>query len=137
MKVLVTGGSGNIGRYVVQEMLQAGHSVFSVDIVPGSIDGAPTLLVDLTDAGQVYQAISQSAPEAVIHMGAWASDNRVPMSRTYNDNVSGTFNVLQACADLGVARIVSASIHQVYGTRKEAPLYVPIDEDHPLRPASI
>jgi nucleoside-diphosphate-sugar epimerase len=59
----------------------------------------------------------------------------VPDTRTYGDNVRGTFNVFQACADLDVRRVVSASSCQVYGTAKAPPLYVPIDEEHPLRPA--
>jgi len=134
MRVLVTGGSGRIGRYVLQEMVQAGHTVTSVDIAPGMVQGVPALLVDLTDAGQVYQALAQSKAEAVVHMGAWANDGHVPSTRTYGDNVRGTFNVFQACADLGIRRIVSASSHQVYGTAWKAPLYVPIDENHPLRP---
>jgi nucleoside-diphosphate-sugar epimerase len=135
MNVLVTGASGRIGRYAVREMFQAGHSVTGVDVVPGVVPGVPSLLVDLTDAGQVYGAIARSRADAVIHLGAWANDGRVPDTRTYGDNVCGTFNVFQACADLGVRRIVSASSHQVYGTALAPPLYVPIDEAHPLRPA--
>jgi nucleoside-diphosphate-sugar epimerase len=94
------------------------------------------LLVDLTDAGQVYGAVARSQAEAVIHLGAWANDGHVPDTRTYGDNVRGAFNVFQACADLGVRRIVSASSHQVYGTAIAPPSYVPIDEAHPLRPAA-
>ena len=137
MKVLVTGGSGRIGRYVVREMIQAGHAVTSIDIAPGVVPGVPSLLVDLTDAGQVYGAMARSQAEAVIHLGAWANDGHVPDTRTYGENVCGTFNVYQACADLGVRRIVSASSCQVYGTAAAPPLYVPIDEGHPLRPAGV
>ena len=135
MNVLITGGSGRIGRYTVQEMIRAGHNVTSVDVAPGAVPGVPSLRVDLTDAGQVYGALARSQAEAVIHLGAWANDGQVPDTRTYGDNVRGTFNVFQACADLGVRRIVSASSHQVYGTAIAPPLYVPIDEAHPLRPA--
>ena len=136
MKVLITGGSGRIGRYTVQAMVDAGHSVTSVDVAPGVVPGVPSLLVDLTDAGQVYGALARAQAEAVIHLGAWANDGRVPDTRTYGDNVRGTFNVFQACADLGIRRVVSASSHQVYGTAIAPPLYVPIDEAHPLRPAA-
>jgi nucleoside-diphosphate-sugar epimerase len=127
MNVLVTGGSGRIGRYVVREMVQAGHAVTSIDIAPGVVPGVPSLLVDLTDAGQVYGALARSEAEAVVHMGAWADDGHVPDTRTYGDNVRGTYNVLQ--------RVVSASSCQVYGTAQAPPIYVPIDEKHPLRPA--
>jgi nucleoside-diphosphate-sugar epimerase len=135
MHVLVTGGSGRIGRYAVRDLVRAGHSVTSVDVVPGVVPGVPSLLADLTDPGQIYGALARSQAQAVVHLGAWANDGQVPDTRTYGDNVRGTFNVFQACADLGVRRIVSASSHQVYGTALVDPVYVPIDEDHPLRAA--
>lgn len=135
MRILVTGGSGRIGRYVVRDLAQAGHQVTSVDVVHRSFPNTRTMLVDLTDAGQVYQALIYSEAEAVVHLGAWAGYYAVPPACMYGDNVCGTFNLFQACADLGVGRVISASSHYVYGVSKAAPVYVPIDEDHPLRPA--
>ena len=41
-----------------------------------------------------------------MHMGAWANASIVPDARTYGDNTAGTYNVFQACADLGVRRVV-------------------------------
>jgi len=116
--------------------MEAGHQVTSVDLKPAVVFGVRSLLVDLTDAGQVYQALVRSQAEAVIHLGAWSGDGRVPDTRTYGDNVQGTFNVFQACADLGVRRVVLASSHHVYGVIKAPPVYVPIDEAHPLRPVN-
>ena len=136
MQILVTGASGRIGRYVVKELVDAGHSVTSVDILAS--EGGPSrfLRVDLTDAGEVYQALAAAEAEAVVHLGAWANAGVVPDTRTYGDNVQGTFNVFQACADLGIQRVVSASSAQVYGFAAEPPVYVPVDEAHPLRPAN-
>lgn len=136
MNVLVTGGSGRIGRYVVRELADAGHTVANADLSPDP--GAPGsfLRVDLTQPGDVYQALASAKAEAVIHLGAWANAGIVPDTRTYGDNVRGTYNVFQACADLGIKRIVSASSAQVYGFAKAAPIYVPVDEDHPLRPVN-
>jgi len=136
MKILVTGGSGGIGRYVVRDLVQTGHQVTSVDLVPAAVPGVRSLLVDLTDAGQAYQALAGSQAEAVIHLGAWSYDGKVPDTRTYGDNVCSTFNLFQACADLGIKRVVSASSHHVYGVVKAPPVYVPIDEAHLLRPPS-
>ncbi len=136
MKILVTGGSGRIGRYVVKELGSAGHDVTSVDIVAPEGGLSRSLRVDLTDAGEVYQALAAAGAEAVIHMGAWANAGIVSDARTYGDNVRGTFNLFQACADLGIQRVVSASSAQVYGFAKAPPVYVPVDEDHPLRPAN-
>ncbi len=136
MQILVTGASGRIGRYVVKELVDAGHSVTSVDILASEGGSSRFLRVDLTDAGEVYQALAAAEAEAVVHLGAWANAGVVPDTRTYGDNVRGTFNVFQACADLGIQRVVSASSAQVYAFAKEPPVYVPVDEAHPLRPAN-
>lgn len=136
MQVLVTGASGRIGRYVVKELMVAGHSVTGVDVLPSEAGMPRFLRVDLTDAGEVYQALATLGVEAVVHLGAWANAGIVPDTRTYGDNVQGTFNLFQACADLGIQRVVSASSAQVYGFAKEPPVYVPVDEGHPLRPAN-
>jgi len=134
MRVLVTGGSGRIGRYVVQELVEAGHDVTSIDLFPDANSPCRTLRVDVTEAGEVYQALVSARAEAVVHLAAWANAGVVPDTRTYGDNVQGAFNIFQACADLGVKRIIFASSAQVYGLAEAPPVYVPLDEDHPLRP---
>ena len=136
MQILVTGASGRIGRYVVKELVDAGHNVTGVDILASEGGSSRFLRVDLTDAGEVYQVLAAAKAEAVIHLGAWANAGVVPDTRTYGDNVRGTFNVFQACADLGIQRVVSASSAQVYAFAKEPPVYMPVDEAHPLRPAN-
>lgn len=136
MHILVTGGSGRIGRYVVRDLVEAGHTVTNADVAPAPELPGSFLRVDLTDPGDVYQALAYSKSEAVIHLGAWANAGVVPDTRTYGDNVRGAFNIFQACADLGIKRIVNASSAQVYGFAAAAPVYAPVDEDHPLRPCN-
>ena len=60
MHIAVTGAVGRIGRYVVRDLLAAGHSVQGIDAVAGS-----GLQVDLTDAGQVYGALAGAAGRAL------------------------------------------------------------------------
>lgn len=136
MNVLVTGGSGRIGRYVVADLVDAGHTVTNADLAPLPSNPGGFLRVDLTDPGDVYQALAYTKSEAVVHLGAWANAGVVPDTRTYGDNVRGAYNVFQACADLGIRRIVYASSAQVYGFAQAAPAYVPVDEEHPLRPCN-
>jgi nucleoside-diphosphate-sugar epimerase len=134
MNILVTGGTGVIGRYVVGELVRAGHEVTNIGRSAGGNLPCRHLRADLTNAGDVYEALAMSKAEAVVHMGAWSNWGIVPHTQTYGDNVTGTFNLFQACADLGIRRFISASSAQVYGFEKYAPLYVPVDEAHPLRP---
>lgn len=136
MNVLVTGGSGRIGRYVVRDLIAAGHTVTNADLAPSPGLPGAFLRVDLTDPGDCYQALAYSKSEAVVHLGAWANAGVVPDTRTYGDNVRGAYNVFQACADLGIHRIVYASSAQVYGFAHAAPHCAPVDEDHPLRPCN-
>lgn len=134
MKIAVTGSSGRIGRYVVRELSSVGHQVVGLDVKSDSAHSTQQLLVDLTDAGQVYGALAGC--DAVVHMGAWANPGVVPDTRTYADNTTGTFNLFQASADLGIRRIISASSNQVYGFFTAPPLYAPVDEEHPCRPVN-
>ncbi|MGA1197408.1 MAG: NAD-dependent epimerase/dehydratase family protein [Candidatus Latescibacterota bacterium] len=131
MNVLVTGSSGRIGHYAVQNLQDAGHRVLGVDIVSGQKTG---LVVDLTKSGEIYQALARANAEAVVHMGAWANPGVVPDTRTYGENVQGTFNLFQACAELGIKRVISASSAQVYGFAGAPPEFVRVDESHPTRP---
>lgn len=134
MKIVVTGSSGRIGWCVYHNLVKAGHEVLGVDVLPAPADVKRSLKVDLTKSGEIYGALGQFKAEAVVHMGAWANPGHVPDQDTYRDNTSGTFNLFQACADLGIQRIVSASSAQVYGFRDFAPEHVRLDESHTLHP---
>ncbi|MBX3050590.1 MAG: NAD(P)-dependent oxidoreductase [Caldilineaceae bacterium] len=136
MNILVTGGAGRVGRYVVQELLAHGHTVTSVDIAPQPTADFAALQIDLTQAGEVYNGLARSQAEAVVHLGAWPNAGMTADTRTYADNVSGTYNVFQACADLGIRRVISASSNQIYGFAGTPPAYAPVDESHPLRPVN-
>jgi nucleoside-diphosphate-sugar epimerase len=132
MNIVVTGGSGRIGRYVVRYLHDRGHAVLNIDVKPFS--AAEYLRVDLRNAGEVYSALATARPDVVVHLAAWAGDGFVPPLSTYHHNTGVTYSVLQAACDLGVKRVIVASSHHVYGNALYPPVYLPLDEDHPIRP---
>ncbi len=135
MRILITGSRGRIGQYVVDDLAAAGHSVHGVDVIPSAISGEHHYLrADLTVAGEAYQAVAWARPDAVVHLAAWPNAGMVPDTRTYGDNVTSTYNLFKACADLGVKRVISASTNQIYGFAGAPPVFAPVDETHPLRP---
>ena len=71
MRVIVTGGSGRAGSYTVRELVAAGHEVVNVDAArpPADLPGG-FIQLDLTDAGEVYDAFAQVRPEGVCHLAA-------------------------------------------------------------------
>jgi len=140
LKVVVTGGSGKIGRWVVRELVSdAGgatpHEVTVFDRAPTSDDdGARFLPGDIQDLGQVFGVLAGA--DAVIHLAGIPTHSVAPNEDTFRINAMGTFNVHEAAWRLGIRRVVTASSEAVLGwapgamVREDAPDYLPIDEDH-------
>jgi nucleoside-diphosphate-sugar epimerase len=132
MKVVVTGGNGRAGRWVVRDLAGAGHEVVNLDVA-----AAPELQlpgefcrVELTDAGQVYDVLAQYRPDGVAHLAANPSPSGHARVAVFDNNVVSAHNVLQAAGDLGVARVVYASSEMATGllTDGVVPDRIPFDE---------
>lgn len=141
-RVLVTGAGGFIGSHLVDELLSKGAEVtafvhYNARNDWGMLEGryderTPHLTViagDVTDSLFVKKAIFEK--DYVFHLAALIG---IPYSyaapESYiNTNVKGTLNVMQACLDGGVDRVVHTSTSEVYGTAE----YTPIDEKHLLQ----
>jgi nucleoside-diphosphate-sugar epimerase len=136
MRVVVTGGSGKLGQHVVRELLGAGHDVLSLDRVAPPVPLASAWVVDLTHAGDAYQALRGA--DGVVHLAGWPAAGLTPDTETFGNNVAATYNVLKAATDLGADHIVLASSISAYGFSyapgTPAPDYLPLDEDHPCTP---
>src|SRR5438045_3360598 len=93
MRVIVTGGSGRAGTYAVQELARAGHEVINLDRLrpPEGLPGQ-FIQLDLTDAGEVYDAFAQVQPEGVCHLAANPSPSGFPRQQTFANNVVSTYN---------------------------------------------
>jgi nucleoside-diphosphate-sugar epimerase len=143
VKIVVTGGSGKAGRAVVHHLLEHGHAVLNVDLVPPTepAPGSTFLPADLTDYGQTLEALSGagvvSGIEAVVHLAALPSPTVATPDVVFRTNVTSTHTVFAAAVRLGLRRIVWASSETTLGLPFDRPPdYVPVDEQHELRPES-
>jgi nucleoside-diphosphate-sugar epimerase len=141
MRIIVTGGTGKLGRAVVTTLAAAGHTVLNLDAVGER--GAGFTRVDLTDYGQVVDAFfgvndRHDGVDAVVHLAAIPAGGIVPDSATFHNNMNSTFNVFQAARRAGIDRIVYASSETLLGIPFDIdPPYLPIDEEYESRPESV
>lgn len=144
--IIVTGGSGFIGRHLVRLLARSGYDrVVVLDRVApaGGEPGRPFVdkdtgvayyRADIRDRAAVDRIFRGEQPASCVHFAALisvAESVKDPMS-TIDVNINGTASVLQACADHGVRNYVFASTGAAYGE----PVKFPISEDHPLLPTS-
>jgi nucleoside-diphosphate-sugar epimerase len=151
MRVFFTGGSGKAGRHAIAHLTAQGHQVTNIDLVKLDQPGVKSLQVDLTDAGQVFNAMQAYGDysdldtgegmrtyDAVVHFAAIPAILFRPDNETYRINVMSTYNVIDAAVRLGIRKIIFASSETTYGVcfadGEVKPLYVPVDEEHPVVP---
>lgn len=141
--IIVTGGSGKVGRAAVKDLMEHGYKVVSLDMAkPAGLSNPPKPTdvsfsrVDITDFGQVMGAFSgineraSGAVEAVVHLGAIASPGEAPDNVIFETNMISTYNVFEAAKRLKIRNVVWASSETVYGIPYEGgPQYVPVDEE--------
>ena len=136
MHVVITGGSGLVGRRVVQELQQASHSVAVFDLAPPDAADVAHVAGDILSLAQLEAAFA--AQQAVVHLAALPDPGAFAAERLFEVNVMGTFNVLEAAARAGIKKVVMASTDStlgfMYGVHGRQPIYLPIDEEHPLQP---
>lgn len=139
-RALVTGGAGFIGSHVVDAYVAAGLDVAVVDnLTTGSRENlnpaARLYEVDIRDGAALEQVFAEVRPQLVSHQAAQASV-RLSMENPPQDaqiNVLGSLNVLEACRKTGVRKLIYAATG---GAAVGEPVYLPVDEDHPVAPLS-
>ena len=142
MKILVTGAHGKVGRALVPRLVEAGHDVRASDLTRPSWDrvdpGEPEDYVqaDLTDAGVAYPLVEGC--EVVVHSAAIPQPIHNAPHVVFENNMMSTFNVLEAAIRGGVRRFVNFSSETapgfIFAYRPFKPDYLPVDEEHPIRP---
>ncbi|MFT6169291.1 MAG: nucleoside-diphosphate-sugar epimerase [Celeribacter sp.] len=151
MRILFTGGSGKAGKHVVPYLLERGHRVVNADLVPLDHPGVDNLTVDITDSGQVFNALTSYANfdeldpgtgvpkfDAIVHFAAIPRILLKPDNETFRVNTMSTYNVLEAAVKLGIKKVIFASSETTYGVcfadGERKPEYIPLDEAHPVVP---
>lgn len=140
MRIVVTGGAGLIGRTVVDRLAAGGHEVISLVRRPSSgraPENVTELIGDVSDVSFVDRSLAGGV-DAVVHLAAIPS----PQDKTAVDLVTAnaltTLTVLEGAGRHRVPTVVMASSISVLGMAWSEdvmpPLYLPVDEDHPLRP---
>jgi nucleoside-diphosphate-sugar epimerase len=138
VNVAVTGVAGDVGGFVARELAAAGHAVVGVDLrEPSGLPLARFARADVTSPPGLRAAFAGC--QAVVHLAAVRDPGIVPDAQLFQVNVTGTFNALEAAVAAGVSRFVLASSEAVIGLAAPgaAPDYLPIDEQHPLRPQDV
>jgi nucleoside-diphosphate-sugar epimerase len=150
-RVIVTGGSGLAGKWVVENLVEHGYEVMNLDRVPMPKRTARTLITDITDAGQVFNALASSTSptefvddlepkpiDAIVHFAAIPRIMVTPDNEVFRINVMGTYNILDAASKLGIRKVIVASSETTYGVvfahRHRNPQYFPLDEQYPVDP---
>src|SRR5277367_1845666 len=126
--IVFTGGTGKAGRHAVPHLLAKGYKILNVDLKPLDLPGVNTLIADLTDSGQAFNALTThfgfdgynggkppSAPDAVVHFAAIPRVMIEPDNVTFASNVITTYNVVEAAMKLGVRKVVVASSETTCG----------------------
>jgi nucleoside-diphosphate-sugar epimerase len=151
MRIFFTGGSGKAGRHVIPYLLEQGHRVVNVDLTPLHHPGVDNLTADITDSGQMFNAMSMYAGfdemepgtgvpafDAVVHFAAVPRILIKPDNETFRVNTVGTYNVIEAAVKLGIKKIIIASSETTYGIcfsdGKTNPAYLPLDENYDVDP---
>jgi nucleoside-diphosphate-sugar epimerase len=141
--VIVTGGSGKVGRACVADLLERGYEVINADAVAPAQALCPYVEVDVGDMAQVLELMSgrdwehRRGVDAVVHLAAIPAPGRERSADVFKLNTVSTYNVFEAARRLGIRNVVWASSETVLGLPFDiAPPYLPVDEDCPPRPES-
>ena len=137
MNILVTGGAGYIGSHAVKRLLREGHTPIIFDnLCRGNSWALITehVMGDLTNKAQIQSSLEQYEIEAVMHFASYAyvHESYEKPKDYFENNLMGSLNLLESCAEVGIKKIIFSSTCSIYGV----PENIPITEDHPPDPVN-
>lgn len=136
MRVLVTGGAGYIGCHIARRLFEEGHVPIIFDNLSMGhrylVQGHRFVNADLNDRKALDSALYDV--EAVVHLAAscTVADSVLQPREYYHNNVANSMNLIDACLDNNVNKLIVSSTCAVYGI----PAVMPVSEDAPARPIS-
>ncbi|MFN0194166.1 MAG: NAD-dependent epimerase/dehydratase family protein [Aestuariivirga sp.] len=150
-RIVFTGGSGKAGKHAVPWLKAKGYEIFNVDLKPLDCPGVNTLVADLTDNGQAFNALSMHfgfegydsgkgpvLADAVVHFAAIPRVLINPDNVTFEVNVMSTYNVIEAAMKLGIRKVIIASSETTYGVcfaeGDKDFHHFPLEEDYDIDP---
>ena len=150
-RVMFTGGSGKAGKHVVQYLVDHGYQVLNLDAKPLDNPKVRTLITDICDSGQVFNALTSymglhefdpslrpQQVDAVVHFAAIPRIMITPDNEVFRVNTMGTYNVIEAAVKLGIRKVIVASSETTYGlvfaNEPKDPEYLPLDEEYDVDP---
>lgn len=126
MRILMTGGSGDLGTLLAGDLTKAGHSPVNIDMATPKAPGADFVKGSILDRQTLAKAMNGA--DMAVHIAAWHGIHEAERTKTAEEfhdlNVTGTFNVLEAAAQSGAKKFVfisSTSVHNIdsiYGHTK-------------------
>ena len=150
-RIAFTGGSGKAGRHVLPWLVNKGYDVLNIDLTPLDRPGIKNILADITDLGQMFNALSMHTSfddlevpggpkpfDAVVHFAAIPRILIKPDNETFRVNVMGTYNVIEAAVKLGIKKVIVASSETTYGVcfadgHRDFHQF-PLEEDYDVNP---
>jgi nucleoside-diphosphate-sugar epimerase len=140
--IIVTGGSGKVGRACVRDLMEHGYDVTSIDMLPPPGQTNPPTAgnvrysrADVTNFGEAMAALSMidervEKVTGVVHLAAIPAPGQATNHVTFTVNTVSTYNIFEAARQLGIRNVVWASSETVYGIPySKGPAYVPVDEE--------
>lgn len=155
-RILVTGGTGAIGAWVVRELIDAGFEPIvltrgltktGVPLLREHLDRMTFTEGDITEPWTIVQALQRFKPAGIVHMASAKPWQIEPESTPYpnpirglNSIVMGTANVLEAARQFGIKRVVCAgskASYEAFGGEHAFPAYRPVSERYPSNPTTM
>jgi len=139
-KVMITGGSGRLGKFIINK-LKDDYYISVIDMEKPEWLSVDFIKCDITDLDGLKKATENI--DVIIHLAAFATERGIPTyPKGWDVNCTGTFNIFETAAVNNIEKVVYASSICATGintwvSSKHSIKYFPVDEEHPCKPESL